>query len=353
MNTPWSSRPNRLSAVGDRPGRARYRAGAPGSTRSAPRGAGKPEVVPRLLRPLSELLGRRAFCKEVIVLSARQRGTLCVFLAAVLYSIGGLCIKLIPWGGMAINGGRTAIALVVIGLYLAATRHKPKMNLWVLVGALAVCGTNILFSIANKLTTAANAIVLQFTAPIFVILFSILLFGKRPQKLDLLACGLVLGGVLLFFVDSLSAGGMLGNILALLSGVSYAGVFMMNDMPDSDAISSVFWGDVISAVVGLPFLGYEAEFTPNVLAPLLVLGIFQVGAAYILLTEGLKTTPPVTASLVSGIEPVLNPILVAVFYHEMIGPVALVGAMVVVGSVVLYNVVLARQTEPSETGGAL
>ncbi len=302
MNTPWSSRPNRLSAVGDRPGRARYRAGAPGSTRSAPRGAGKPEVVPRLLRPLSELLGRRAFCKEVIVLSARQRGTLCVFLAAVLYSIGGLCIKLIPWGGMAINGGRTAIALVVIGLYLAATRHKPKMNLWVLVGALAVCGTNILFSIANKLTTAANAIVLQFTAPIFVILFSILLFGKRPQKLDLLACGLVLGGVLLFFVDSLSAGGMLGNILALLSGVSYAGVFMMNDMPDSDAISSVFWGDVISAVVGLPFLGYEAEFTPNVLAPLLVLGIFQVGAAYILLTEGLKTTPPVTASLVSGIE---------------------------------------------------
>ncbi len=353
MNTPWSSRPNRLSAVGDRPGRARYRAGAPGSTRFAPRGAGKPEVVPRLLRPLSELLGRRAFCKEVIVLSARQRGTLCVFLAAVLYSIGGLCIKLIPWGGMAINGGRTAIALVVIGLYLAATRHKPKMNLWVLVGALAVCGTNILFSIANKLTTAANAIVLQFTAPIFVILFSILLFGKRPQKLDLLACGLVLGGVLLFFVDSLSAGGMLGNILALLSGVSYAGVFMMNDMPDSDAISSVFWGDVISAVVGLPFLGYEAEFTPNVLAPLLVLGIFQVGAAYILLTEGLKTTPPVTASLVSGIEPVLNPILVAVFYHEMIGPIALVGAMVVVGSVVLYNVVLARQTEPSETGGAL
>ena len=353
MNTPWSSRPNRLSAVGDRPGRARYRAGAPGSTRSAPRGAGKPEVVPRLLRPLSELLGRRAFCKEVIVLSARQRGTLCVFLAAVLYSIGGLCIKLIPWGGMAINGGRTAIALVVIGLYLAATRHKPKMNLWVLVGALAVCGTNILFSIANKLTTAANAIVLQFTAPIFVILFSILLFGKRPQKLDLLACGLVLGGVLLFFVDSLSAGGMLGNILALLSGVSYAGVFMMNDMPDSDAISSVFWGDVISAVVGLPFLGYEAEFTPNVLAPLLVLGIFQVGAAYILLTEGLKTTPPVTASLVSGIEPVLNPILVAVFYHEMIGPIALVGAMVVVGSVVLYNVMLARHTEPSETGGAL
>ena len=289
--------------------------------------------------------GRRAFCKEVIVLSARQKGTVCVFLAAVLYSIGGLCIKLIPWSGMAINGARTAVALVVIGLYLKVTHHKLKMNLWVLVGSVSVCGTNILFSIANKLTTAGNAIVLQFTAPIFVILFSILFFGKKPQKLDLMACGLVLSGVLLFFIDSLSAGGTLGNILALLSGVSYAGVFMMNDMPDSDAISSVFWGDVISAVVGLPFLGYEQSCSVNTLVALTVLGVFQVGLAYILLTEGLKTTPPVTASLVSGIEPVLNPILVAVFYHEMIGPVALVGAMIVVGGVVLYNMVLARQTE--------
>lgn len=272
-----------------------------------------------------------------------------MFLAAVLYSIGGLCIKLIPWGGMAINGARTAIALVVISLYLKAIRHKPRMNLWVLVGAVSVCGTNILFSVANKLTTAGNAIVLQFTSPIFVILFSVLFFAKRPQKLDLLACGLVLGGVVLFFIDGLSAGGMLGNVLALLSGISYAGVFLMNDMPDSDPISSVFWGDVISAVVGLPFLGYETEFSLNALAALLVLGVFQVALAYILMVEGLKTTPPVTASLVSGIEPVLNPILVAVFYHEMIGHVALVGAMIVVGSVVLYNVILAHQTAADPT----
>ena len=277
-------------------------------------------------------------------MTARQRGTLCVFLAAVLYSIGGLCIKLIPWGGMAINGARTAIALTVIGLYLKVTHHRLRMNPWVLVGSLAVCGTNILFSIANKLTTAANAIVLQFTAPIFVILFSVLFFGKKPQKLDLITCGVVLGGVLLFFIDGLSAGGTQGNVLALLSGVSYAGVFLMNDMPDSDAISSVFWGDVISAAVGLPFLGYETDFSGDTLIALIVLGVFQVGLAYILLTEGLQTTPPVTASLVSGIEPVLNPILVAVFYHEMIGSIALAGAMIVVGSVVLYNMILARQS---------
>lgn len=275
-------------------------------------------------------------------MSVKQRGTLCIFAAAVLYSIGGLCIKVIPWGGMAINGARTAIALLVISVYLLIIRHRPRINRWVLLGALAVCGTNILFSIANKMTTAANVIVLQFTAPIFVILLSILCFKKRPGRLDLITCAAVLGGILFFFVDSLSAGGTMGNVLALISGLSYAGVFLMNDMPDSDAISSVFWGDLISAVVGLPFVALETDFSPATLTSLLVLGVFQVGLAYILLTVGLKTTPPVTASLVSGIEPVLNPILVAVFYHEMIGPMALVGAVIVVGSVVAYNVILAQ-----------
>ncbi len=280
--------------------------------------------------------------REVIILSAQQKGTLYVFLSAALYSIGGLCIKLIDWNGIAINGARTAIALVVIGLYMAVTKHKPKLNRWVILGALCVCGTNVLYAVANKLTTAANTIVLQFTAPIFVILFSVLLLGKKPRWLDLTVCGLVLGGVVLFFVDSLSAGGMLGNVLALLSGVSYAGVFLLGDLPDGDPLASVFWGDVLSAVIGLPFVLTQPSLSPSGLTALVVLGVFQVALAYILLTEGLKTTPAVTASLVSGIEPVLNPILVAVFYHETVGPLALAGAVIVVGSIVLYNILLAR-----------
>ena len=279
-----------------------------------------------------------------------QKGPIFVFLAAVLYSIGGLCIKVIPWGGMAINGGRTAVALVVIGGYLLLKRHRPRVNRWVMVGALCVFGTNALFSVANKMTTAANAIVLQFTAPIFVILFSLLFFRKRPGRLDLAACGVVLCGIVFFFLDGLSAGGMAGNLLALVSGVSYAGVFLMNDMPEGDPISSVFWGDVFSAVLGLPFLLGETDFSAPALTSLLVLGVFQVGVAFILLTEGLKTTPPVTASLVSGIEPVLNPILVALFYHETVGTTALTGAVIVVGGVLLYNVILAGRAKACPEG---
>ena len=282
-------------------------------------------------------------------MSKRQTGTLCVFVAAVLYSIGGLCMKVIPWNGMAINGARTAIALVVIGAYLWIVKHPLRFNRWVLFGALCVFGTNALFSVANKMTTAANAIVLQFTAPIFVVIFTMLFFHRKPTKLDLCACVVVFGGIVFFFVDSLSMGGGVGNALALISGVAYAGVFMLNDMPDSDAISSVFWGDVLSAVTGLPFLFRETDFSIVPITSLLILGVFQVAVAYILLTIGLKTTPSVTASLVSGIEPVLNPILVAVFYGEKMGGMALVGAAIVILGVVGYNVLKLKMDVPAET----
>ena len=280
-------------------------------------------------------------------MAEEQKGTLYVFIAALLYSIGGLCIKLIPWNGMAVNGGRTAIALVVIGGYLYIRKHPLRFNRWIAVGALSVFGCNALFSIANKMTTAANAIVLQFTAPIFVMLFSILFFGKKLSKLDVITCICVFFGILCFFLESLGGGNIWGDLIALLSGVTYAGVFLMRELPDSDAISSVFWGDVISAVTGLPFLLQETEFTVPALGSLMILGVFQVAVAYILLTEGLKTTPPVTASLVSGIEPVLNPILVAVFYHEYIGPMSFVGAVIVVSGVIIYNVLLERQKRPA------
>ncbi len=276
---------------------------------------------------------------------ARQQGVIFVFLAAVLYSIGGLCIKFIPWNGMSINGARTLVALVVIGGYLILTKHKLRMNRYILLGAVCVCGTNVLFSLANKMTTAANTIVLQFTAPIFVILLSILFWRRKPKKLDIITCLIVLTGVICFFVDGLEMGGMAGNMLALLSGLSYAGVFLLNDLPDTDPISSVFWGDVLSVVTGLPFLLQETKFTSAAIISVVILGAFQVGLAYIFMCIGLRTTPAVSASLISGIEPILNPVLVAIFYREMVGPMALVGAVIVIGSVIIYNVLKAKHPE--------
>lgn len=275
-------------------------------------------------------------------MKAERRGVLFVFLAALLYSIGGLCIKVIPWHAMSINGGRNMVSILVVGGYLLFTHHRPRWNRWIAFGAVCVCGTNVLFTLANKMTTAANTIVLQFTAPIFVLLLSLLFLHKKPRRLDVIVCAAVLLGVLCFFLESLEAGGTWGNLVALCSGLTYAGVFLLNDMPNSDPISSVFWGDVCSAVVGLPFLLRETDFSVVPMTSLIILGAFQVGLAYILICEGLKTTPAVTASLISGIEPILNPTLVAVFYHETMGPLSFVGAVIVVVSIIFYNVVKER-----------
>ncbi|MBR6405047.1 MAG: EamA family transporter [Lachnospiraceae bacterium] len=268
---------------------------------------------------------------------------ICVFLASLCFSTGGLFIKLIPWGALAINGTRNLIGAALIGIYLLITRHRIVLSRQVFLGALSLMGVTTLFTLANKLTTAANAIVLQFTAPVFVILLMALIFKARPTRLDLITCAAVFLGVILFFIDGLRAGNLLGNFIAILSGVCYAGVFMMNTGKNADAISSCFIGQLLSGVIFTPFIAGETDFSFPVVLAVLGLGLVQVGGAYILFSYGIKRTPPVTASLITGLEPILNPLWVALFYHERVTVLAVIGAVIVVGSIIAYNVIMAKK----------
>ena len=276
------------------------------------------------------------------------RYPLCVFLASVCFSTGGLFIKLIPWSPLAINGARNLIGAAVIGIYLLATGKKIIFNARVLVGALSMIGVTTLYAIANKLTTAANAIVLQFTAPVFVILFMAVLYKQRPGKADVATCLAVLLGVVLFFVDGIRAGNLLGNVIAVLSGVCYAGVFLMNTGKNADAISSCFIGQLAAGVIFTPFCFRETDFSFPVIAAVTGLGMIQVGLAYILFTIGIRHTPPVTASLLTGLEPILNPLLVAAFYGENVSALSVIGSVIVVFSIIAYNVYLSRKRQPAE-----
>ena len=279
--------------------------------------------------------------------SMNAKGALFVFLSAVCFSIGGLFMKYVPWNGLAINSARNIFSVLVLALFFRLSRHRLRINRTVLIGALAITGTNILYCIANKLTTAGNTIILQFTAPIWVMIFTSLLFKKRPTRLDIIAAVFVFGGVICFFVDSLSSGHTLGDVLALLSGVFYSGVFMLNSNEDSDSLSSVLLGMMLNVLTGLPFLIAEKPLAAEakVWAAILVLGIVQLGLAYVFLTKGLERTPAVPASLISGIEPVLNPLLVAIFYGEMLTPLSLVGSAIVFISVLSYNLIRLRRAE--------
>ncbi len=275
--------------------------------------------------------------------SIRTRSALFVFLASVCFSTGGLFIKLIPWSALAINGARNLIGASVIGIYLLLARRKIIFNKRVLIGALSLIGVTTLFALSNKLTTAANAIVLQFTAPVFVILLMAVLYQQKPDRLDIVTCCAVLLGVILFFVDGIQVGNLPGNILAVLSGICYAGVFMMNTGKNADAVSSCFIGQLAAGLLFTPLCFQETDFSAPVLSAVLALGIVQVGGAYVLFSIGIRHVPPVAASLITGMEPILNPLLVAVFYGEAVSALSLVGSVIVVCSILAYNLILARK----------
>ena len=271
-----------------------------------------------------------------------KKGPVFIAVTAVLWSFGGILIKLVPWDAMTIVGMRAIFAAAVIAIYMK--RPRIRLTPGVLLGALCMSGTTVLYVFANKLTTAANAIMLQYTAPVFVILLSALFLRKRPRALDAAAVLVVFGGIALFFVGQLRGTALLGNALALLSGLSFAGVFLVNQMADASPVESSLLSMLLNFVIALPFIARGITWEPLPWLAITLLGVFQIGLAYVLFSIGIRTTAPVAASLIAAIEPILNPVWVALFQGELPGPWAVAGGVLVLGAVVAYNVLTARNT---------
>lgn len=271
------------------------------------------------------------------------KGALLMSLSAVFFSLGGLLIKLIPWGPVTINGVRCVLATAVFAVYMAAIKKKPVINLPTLLGALGLLGTTSFFNAATKFTTAGNAIILEYTSPIFIILLSYILFKKKPQKADLCVAAAVLFGMVWFFLDSLSSGGVLGNLFGICAAISVSIVYVIKLHPKTDMASLIFFGLLFAAVTGTPFIVKETVFTPEVWICIAVLGLVQMGLAYIIFFLGITRCSPVSAVVAGSLEPILNPIWVAIFYGEMIRPLAFPGVVIVLLSIILYNVYMAKR----------
>jgi len=274
--------------------------------------------------------------------NSQRRGLLYVLLGAIAFSLGGLFVKLMPWNAMSVSGGRCIFSSLVIYLYIRLSGHKPVFNRTVFLGALFVSAMLVCYVTSMKYTTAANAIVLEYTAPIFIIFFEAVLFHKKPGKLDLAVSAAVFAGILIVVSDGLGKGNLKGDVIALLSGIFYAFTIMLNEFEGSDPLTSVWLGHVLTIFIGLPSVWMESDFSLPTLGLLAALGIFQAGFGYSLLTAGLRLCEPLPGSLVASIEPVLNPILVAVFYKEYVSAKTLFGAAVVIASIVIYNILSAK-----------
>ena len=262
----------------------------------------------------------------------RRRAIIYLIIAALLFSTGGLLIKLIQLPALAVAGGRSAIAAIVILLFI----RRPKFT-WsaTQIGcAIAYCGTVMFFVLANKNTTAANAILLQYTAPVYIALLSYWILKERTTWLDWMTIALVLSGMLLFLLDGLSAGNWLGNIYALISAVAYALLAMLlRKQRDESPFESVLLGNILTAMIGLPaFFGQVPN--ANSVIGLLLLGIFQLGLAYVLFTKGTKYVSALEVSLITVLEPILNPLWVVLTIGERPSILALIGGVIVIGAVI-------------------
>jgi len=266
------------------------------------------------------------------------RSVLLVICAGVSWSFAGLLSKFTPWSALSLVGFRAVIAVLLLGWGRGSFKPIHNMGNW--LGGLGVVSTAILFIYANKLTSAANAIVLQFAMPAVVIVLQAVLFRRKPSQKDVIATVLVTAGILLFFYQGLGGGTLLGDTLSLLSSVTWTTVFLVVGMPNVDAMSYTFMGNLLGCafVIAMPFDPGIAM--GGALGWLGAIGMgLCLGIGYICFGKGLDGgLSPTIAAIVSIVEPILNPTWVFLFLGENPGTLALVGSVIVLATVTWHAI---------------
>ncbi len=276
------------------------------------------------------------------------RSLLQLVAAAICWSLAGVLIKFIAtsWSGLAVAGGRGAIAALFLLLTNRGLRFHFSRDQ--IIGAIGYAGCTVFFCVATTLTNAANAILLQYTAPVWVALLSASFLGERPTRADGITIVVALAGMALFFKDGLTSGHVLGNVLALLSGISFAAmVLALRRQKDGSPVESIILGNVLGFAIGLPWIVESPMLPASGVAALLTLGVVQLGFSYWLYARAIKHVTALEAVLIPVIEPVLNPVWVLLFMGEKPTGWALVGGAIVLVAVIARGLMAVRSRSRS------
>jgi len=261
-----------------------------------------------------------------------------ILLCAVLWSTSGLFIKLVDWHPVVISGSRSILAAIFLFI-LRRLQPGPKMTLNK-APALALCGlcyaaTMIFFVIANKLTASANAILLQYAAPVWAALLGWFFLRERPHWENWCALILVSAGMFLVFSGGLAAGSMLGDMLALASGIAFgANSVVMRARKNDNPADIMFFAHIVCVIFSVPFFFlHPPSITAHNLLSIAFMGIVQIGLASALFAYGIRRIPAVQAMLTATIEPVLNPVWVLLVTGERPTFSVLAGGAVILAAV--------------------
>ena len=263
--------------------------------------------------------------------------------AALCWSLGGVLIKWVDWNPMAIAGARSLIAAGVV--WLAFPRMSFSWSFYQLAGAAAYAANMVTFVVANKMTTAANAVLLQYSAPAWVALFSAWFLRERIRRSDWITISLVMGGVTLFFMDKLSFDGLTGNIVAVASGFAFAWVFLLfRRQKDQAPYGSLFLGNILAGLICIPFM-FDGVPGGKDLIGLALLGVVQLGVAYCLYSIASRHVTAIDAALILLLEPILNPVWAFLALGEIPGRWAIVGGAIILGAITWQAVVPKENAE--------
>jgi drug/metabolite transporter (DMT)-like permease len=279
-----------------------------------------------------------------------------VLLCALFWSTSGLFIKLIDWHPIVIAGLRSFVAalFMVTIRFLFPRRGKGKNKPFPLAaGGMAYALTMICFVIANKLTASANAILLEYSAPVWAALLGWFLIKERPHWEHWLALGLVMGGLFLFFKDGLAGGSLLGDGIAVFAGISFgANSVFMRMQKEGNPSDTMLCAHIITTLICLPFFFiFPPVFTVQNICSILFMGIIQIGCASLLFAYGIKRVPAVQAMLTAMAEPILNPVWVLLITGEKPALSALIGGSVIV-TAVLISTLAGKNRERRRIGAA-
>ena len=269
---------------------------------------------------------------------------------ALMWSLAGFNIKMIEWSPYAIAAGRSLVAVILLAP-MVLRKGFQKIDRYVIGGAICYAAFNYCFITSTTLTSSAIAIMMQYTAPIYVALLSWLFLRERVGWADIISVGFVFLGMIFFFLDSNSGGSLKGNIVSIFNGITFAGIsIFLRLQKDGNPALSMYLGNVISAVAGLPIM-WNAGMPDTISLLFLLLAGLLVAVSYTLYAKASTGLSALETVLIPIIDPVMNPVWVFLFLDERPWALTIVGAAVILVSVTIRVVSGLTPSSASRTRG--